>query len=431
MEIYLELNGNEILNVFTENIDENLKVISINHIDDFYNITQNKYSFSEEIEEKVKEIIEIDENSESLNMFNIKHWVSNRSFGELIDMFEVGEIIKPDMQREFVWDSVKCSRLIESIILGLPIPPLFLLEVGKNKYELIDGLQRMTTLYNYVKGNPWHGSVDRKRKVSSKLSTKVSKEIQGKTFEKLDIEHQRALKRSTIPLIEFKQLEPDNISSKYLIFERINTGSEKLNPMQIRKSLAHGLFIKDLYNFANSNKKFLAFFNATQIKKDNHVEALLRVCLINEIKNQQFDITKNGMSNILNDYCEKRRNTEISNNIKLKIKNALEKALEIFEKHDNSFRRVEKDISGNYIFSGNLNTSIMEAFLSELMDSSFETANVESIRKSYKVTMHSLLEKSLKKELLNPFTTSTGSPSSIKKRIEICKNIMESADENI
>ena len=64
-----------------------------------------------------------DETNDVENKFTIKRWVSNRSIGELIDMFDSGEIIKPTMQRNLVWDSIKCSRLIESVLMGLPIPP--------------------------------------------------------------------------------------------------------------------------------------------------------------------------------------------------------------------------------------------------------------------------------------------------------------------
>lgn len=65
------------------------------------------------------------------------------------------------------------------------------------------------------------------------------KELIGKSFDQLEPEYQRIIKRSTIPLIEFRQIGPNDYSSKYLIFERINTGSVKLNSMQIRKSLAY------------------------------------------------------------------------------------------------------------------------------------------------------------------------------------------------
>lgn len=68
-------------------------------------------------------------------------------------------------------------------------------------------------------------------------------------------------------MIEFKQLDPDNFNSKYLIFERINTGSIKLTPMQIRKSLSYGKFIEQLYSETEKMEILTKIFSSTNIKK--------------------------------------------------------------------------------------------------------------------------------------------------------------------
>ena len=203
------------------------KIYDINNLDPgdskyikekYYNLDEfikknTDLSFSnEELEQQLETFFESHkkDNQDSLERYDIKHWVSNRSFGELIDMYESGEIIRPDMQRSFVWDSIKCSRLIESIIIGLPIPPFFLLEVGKNRYELIDGFQRLTSLVNYVKGRPWNYTPESTgRTIAAKLSGGVSEEVEGKTFDQLSDDYKRIIKRSTIPLIEFRQITPE------------------------------------------------------------------------------------------------------------------------------------------------------------------------------------------------------------------------------
>ena len=173
MKLYIEKFGNKILKIETENILENGIEVSVNNIDDLYEKLKEFGELDDEITEKISQIFEENQSNQSLNKYNIKHWVSNRSFGELIDMYENNEINKPDMQREFVWDSLRCSRLIESILLGLPIPPLFLLEVGNSQYELVDGYQRLTTLVNFVKGYPWSGKNNKKK---STFCCKIIKE---------------------------------------------------------------------------------------------------------------------------------------------------------------------------------------------------------------------------------------------------------------
>lgn len=428
MELFLEILENEIVDVFDEKKEDSLELIELKSIDDFYSRVKSKnYIFKEEIEEKINEMTDFTDNKESLSTFNIKHWVSNRSFGELIDMFRNNEIVKPEMQREFVWDSLKCSRLIESIILGLPIPPLFLLEIDNNKYELIDGLQRLTTLYNFVEGYPWQGKLEGKKNIKSKLSKKISKELQGKSFEELDENHKRSLKRSTIPLIEFRQLEPNNISSKYLIFERINTGSEKLNSMQIRKSLAHGQFIKDIYKYANNVPLFIKAFSLSNRKKDLHVEAFLRIHLMFNILNNEYELKKDGMSNILNDYCEVKRNQGIELEFVDLFEKSIKKSIEILGDVDNFFRRVEKNENDQTTYEGNLNISIMESFIAKLMvKRNFDNIDVAKIKSNYDEIMYSTIQDGLKKKKSNPFTTSTGAIKAINERLKICGEILES-----
>lgn len=159
-----------------DNRKDNSEIMSVNDLDDgnenIFSITINnivefnkkcaelKLSLDDSIEAHVEDLLEnkVDEVNGKLEEFEIKHWVSNRSFGELIEMYEENEITIPIMQRNFVWDSVQCSRLIESIILGLPIPPLFLIEIDSNKYEVIDGLQRITAISNFVNMRPWNFS---------------------------------------------------------------------------------------------------------------------------------------------------------------------------------------------------------------------------------------------------------------------------------
>ena len=361
MNLYLKVLNNEIIAVNTEKINCDYEGKIVNSIKDL-----DRYIISEEMEAIIQNIIEPEIDHIQLSSFNIKHWVSNRSFGELIDMFESGEIIKPDMQRDFVWDSIKCSRLIESIVLGLPITPLFLLEIDTNKYELIDGLQRLTALTNYVTGKPWYSannSATTNRQIAAKLSSKIADDIAGKTFGQLSDDFKRIIKRSTIPLIEFKQLDPDNFDSKYLIFERINTGSEKLNPMQIRKALAYGSFIKSLYENTNIIPDFLKLFSNNSIKKDSHIEAFLRIIVMSDIVFKRFEPNTLGINHILNEYCETHKNNIIEKDYLEKFKRALTFCYETFSQPSDMFKRVEIDSTQNYHFEGNMNISILESFL--------------------------------------------------------------------
>lgn len=426
MKLYVQVENRIINNVdVEENYICNVQV-EANTLDEMF-INLEKYGqVDEETENKIRDLFENENNRDSVKAYNIKHWVSNRSFGELIDMFNFGEIKKPAMQREFIWDAQKSSRLIESIILGLPIPPLFLLEVGNSEYELIDGFQRLTTVANYVNGEPWNVVSNGKKKRKSKLSGRIMEELIGKSFDQLAPEYQRIIKRSTIPLIEFRQIGSEDYSSKYLIFERINTGSVKLNSMQIRKSLAYGNFINSLYETADSCDKLKGLFSNNAIKKDAHVEALLRIIVMSDIYYRGYNVEKAGINNILNGYCEINKNKEIAKIYKVELPDAIELMYSIFEDKKNIFRKVEKTKDNELIYVGNLNVSILEAMLGVALNRRSEVGNedVEKIRDRYKNTMYDILEKSFNRIEENPFSVSTGTMQSIQRRFEICEIIL-------
>lgn len=428
MRIYLqiEMEKNEVINADVEQLNDSYIEYEAENIDELYKkLKEKKIEIKdEETEEKIGEIlneIEILETENEPLQYEIKHWVSNRSFGELIDMYNEGEILKPEMQRKFVWDTLKSSRLIESIIMGLPIPPLFLLEVGKNQYEIIDGFQRLTALVNYVDGKSWNPE-NGKKKIAARLSKKVTREISGKTFSELQSEYKRMIKRSTIPLIEFKQLTPGNLSSKYLIFERINTGSEKLNPMQIRRSLAYGSFIYDLYEKTENFIEFNKLFTTNQIKKDANVEAFLRVFVMYQIYNETYSIEREGIGNILNKFCEDHKNTSIDEDFIIKFNEALELIKEIFKDEKTRFKKIELE-EDNMVFKGNLNIGILESFFAVAMNSSIKISH-DQIFENYKEIISKLILDSQNKIIKNPFSVSTGSKDSIFGRFEIWKDIL-------
>lgn len=426
MKLYIQIENGIINNVDVEETQVCNVEVDANTLDEMFVKLENHGQVDEEIESKISDLFENEAERESVTAYNIKHWVSNRSFGELIDMFNCGEIKKPAMQREFVWDAQKSSRLIESIVLGLPIPPLFLLEVGNNEYELIDGFQRLTTIANYVNGDPWNIVPDGKKKRKSKLSGKIMEELAGRSFEQLAPVYQRTIKRSTIPLIEFRQIGPEDYSSKYLIFERINTGSVKLNSMQIRKSLAYGKFIISLYETADSCVELKKIFSNNALKKDAHVEALLRIIVMSDIHYHGYKVEKSGINNILNDYCEKNKNKNIEEKYTSNLPKAMEIMDNIFGDIKNFFRKVEKSKEDGLVFAGNLNVGILEAMLGVAINKNVlaEKIDFEEIRNRYMETMYKVLEKSFKREEENPFSVSTGTIQSIHKRFELCERIL-------
>ncbi|WP_054115606.1 DUF262 domain-containing protein [Enterococcus sp. RIT-PI-f] len=412
--IYGKIENGEVIEI-TDLEQENFIAIQAESIDDAIDyFNEQGIVCDESIIEEIENIFLINQEEKILNIYDIKVSTENRSFNELADMFQEGEIEIPDMQRNFVWSTSKCSKLIESILIGLPIPPLFFMDKGNNRYEVIDGLQRLTAISNFILGNNWGNitnSVHRNR--PAKLSTNVDESIVGKKFVDLNLEQQKKLKRSTITVIDFRQIGQQDDKAKYLIFERINTGSELLNPMQIRKALAYGDFMSSLYEAANASSTLKSIFGKQYLNKDRHVEFLLGVYVTYKVLKDQYELTNQYQKYILNDFCENEKDSEIELEFVEEFDTQLGNMLSVFEDNE-IFKKV--DSNGNY--HGNRNTNISEVFLATAI---VHKTNInENIVDRYKHEIHTKIDK---------FNVNKMNNGLLDQRYEVCKRILGIDDE--
>lgn len=157
------------------------------------------------------------------------------SFNELLDMYASKElIIDPDYQRAFRWSPGKESRFIESLILGMPIPPVFVIELEDGKYELIDGLQRLSSYFHF-RGALEIEAFDRAVKKGEELvlaDCDIVSELNDLTHSTLPPAMQIRLKRHFIR-VEVIRKESDQ-RLRYHMFKRLNTGGENLSEQEIR-----------------------------------------------------------------------------------------------------------------------------------------------------------------------------------------------------
>ncbi len=158
------------------------------------------------------------------------------------------DVYVPPFQRDYVWSQREASRFIESLLLGLPVPGVFLARERDSKRLLvIDGQQRLKTLEFYFDGffNP---TPDAKRKRVFDLQG-VQDQFEGKTYETLANDYRITLNDSIIHATIVKQESPaGDQSSIYHIFERLNTTGRKLSPQQIRVAIYHGFCLNMLHD---------------------------------------------------------------------------------------------------------------------------------------------------------------------------------------
>jgi hypothetical protein len=201
----------------------------------------------------------------------------------------------PPFQRAFVWSQNQCSRFIESLLLGLPVPGIFLFkEADSGKHLVIDGQQRLKSLLYFV-----GGLINGKEFVLTGLETKFG----GRTYKTLDEADKARLDDAVIHATVFKQDLPEGeINSVYEVFERINTGGIKLSPQEIRSCICHGNF-NDYLHKLNDNAEWRAVYGPKS-KRLKDIELILRFMAFYE-KGKEY---KSPMKHFLNNYMKEKRN---------------------------------------------------------------------------------------------------------------------------
>lgn len=159
------------------------------------------------------------------------------SIREFTSMLQDGDLVlQPEYQRKYVATVNIASRLIESVLMDVPIPVIYLAEEKDGSYSVIDGQQRLTSFISFINGKFPNGE-------TFKLSgLKVYKELNKKSFSELDKEYQSKIRTTTLHTIVIKKESNEDV--KFEIFERLNTGSIKLNEDEIRNSVYRGNYIK-------------------------------------------------------------------------------------------------------------------------------------------------------------------------------------------
>ena len=169
----------------------------------------------------------------------------------LVRRLRDGSIFVPPFQRGFVWDLKDASRFVESLLLGLPVPSIFLSkEADTGKLLVVDGQQRLLSLLYFYDGI-WEPA-----KVEFSLRG-VDKNFEGRTYKGLRDEDRRRLDDAILHATIFKQDEPSNDESGvYQVFERLNSGGKKLTPHEIRSAVFHSGPMRGLLQELNHNQNW-------------------------------------------------------------------------------------------------------------------------------------------------------------------------------
>lgn len=207
------------------------------------------------------------------------------SVGEIMNLYKDKEIvINPSFQRLFRWTDSQKTRFIESLLLGIPIPPIFVVQGEQGVWELIDGLQRVSTVLEFA--GLLRGENDAPALASSLGGTAFLPSLAGKRWEPsadqvedgIGKEQQLQIKRARLR-VEILKKESDP-KAKFELFQRLNSGGANLTPQEVRNSVAvmlnPGLFDWLVQRSDDANFKLTTAQTETALEQQAGVELALR-----------------------------------------------------------------------------------------------------------------------------------------------------------
>ncbi len=186
--------------------------------------------------------------------FRVIYQSNNYFLPQIRDLINNREVLnlRPEYQRRLRWSAKQKSLLIESLLLNIPIPPIFLYESELARYEVMDGQQRLNAVHQYLENDFALTGLEKLTYLS------------GRRYKALPPKVRRGLDRASLSAIvllhETRGDESDPYVVRRLVFERLNTGGRPLNPQEIRNSLFQGRFNDMIVELAR-NDTFCRVFN--------------------------------------------------------------------------------------------------------------------------------------------------------------------------
>jgi hypothetical protein len=216
---------------------------------------------------------------------------------QLVDMVAGGEIeIAPDYQRRFIWDTERESELVESIYLGIPVPSLYMAANSDGTWEVVDGVQRLSTLTHFCAEAKNLSTIGREHPLELQSLKKLTT-LNGMTFAALPKALQLNFQLRPVRVTTLN--DKSDFGVRYDLFERLNTGGVKLHAQEIRNCVFRGEFRNLLKNLSDDAN----FLKVVKLPDNEQQSASYEECVLRFfafIENyQSFD---HSVVDFLNDY---------------------------------------------------------------------------------------------------------------------------------
>lgn len=233
------------------------------------------------------ELLENDEILNEIDKFKYNIYVSEyaTSISDLINYYEDGDInLSPNYQRVYKWDEKQKSKFIESLFLGLPMPPIFLYQDEYGKWEVIDGVQRLSSIFQFV-----GILVENEDPITYQPALILSDlpkltKLEDKTFDNLSTVVKREFKKSRLNLIIIQKRSDDE--TKYEIFRRINGYGTVLTSQEIRNAIII-MINSELFNEIDKISNYSSYkeamhFSSKKLNNKDHFQYFIRFLAMRE-----------------------------------------------------------------------------------------------------------------------------------------------------
>ena len=228
---------------------------------------------------------------------NIKTDSYDMSIGEIISLYKDKDLkLNPAFQRLYRWDEDHKTNFIESILIGIPIPEIFVAQKEDGKWDIVDGVQRISTLLQLVGDLPGY-------KPLVLQGTSYLPSLEGMTWETMPPDAKRLLKRARIGVNII--LTENSIQSQYELFQRLNTGGVKLESQEIRNCLII-MLDESVYERINELKSYENFKKCLTLTEDKykveyHMELIVRYLIAkrNKVVYSDYNIATEKLPDFL------------------------------------------------------------------------------------------------------------------------------------
>jgi hypothetical protein len=253
-------------------------------------LPESKLTLIEQLIDKEQKAVSYD-----IREFTIEYYVNKYLVGEVNDE---NELYVPDYQREFIWEERRQSRFIESLLLGLPVPLIFVAEIEEDgRLEIVDGSQRIRTLAAFLND-------ELQLKDLGKLG-----ELNSTYFSQLQASRQRKFKNISMRMIVLSSKATEEIRNE--MFDRINTSSVPLLPMETRRGIFRGEFTDFIIQLSTEPlfKKLCPIIHYFEGRREEE-ELILRFFAFSEafpdFKLFGMNLDRDGVARFLDRYLDEK-----------------------------------------------------------------------------------------------------------------------------